>query len=237
MRGKQTGVEAANQQVRLIPACAGKTRKSTSQGSRTPAHPRVCGENIGDTLPVKVLEGSSPRVRGKPRIRMNEMMPTRLIPACAGKTRARVIAVSLAWAHPRVCGENCFHAPPAGRASGSSPRVRGKRFGRPVRFRGYGLIPACAGKTSQGIFRSGETWAHPRVCGENIDRNSSSASRAGSSPRVRGKPLRGFFPQPRKGLIPACAGKTDASTTVFSIPRAHPRVCGENPRQAALPQP
>ena len=55
-----------------------------------------------------------------------------------------------------------------------------------------------------------------------------SSASAGSSPRVRGKPLR-HRPHPRRRrLIPARAGKTPACC--WSRPRApaHPRACGEN---------
>ena len=51
---------------------------------------------------------------------------------------------------------------------------------------------------------------------------------AGSSPRVRGKPYPAEGRYYRRGLIPACAGKT--STPLFTCcgTAAHPRVCGEN---------
>ena len=50
---------------RLIPACAGKTASSRVRRKALPAHPRVCGENIGAIVQQGGVEGSSPRVRGK----------------------------------------------------------------------------------------------------------------------------------------------------------------------------
>ena len=50
----------------------------------------------------------------------------------------------------------------------------------------------------------------------------------GSSPRVRGKLGAGEFPVAVRGLIPACAGKTDVGGGVGVHFWAHPRVCGEN---------
>ena len=168
----------------------------------------MCGENILQSCLVRLFAGSSPRVRGK-RIRRSASLPTfRLIPACAGKTSQRMGKSPALTAHPRVCGENermHFHA---SRVMGSSPRVRGKhrRFRSPRS--GARLIPACAGKTERCPSEEAANRAHPRVCGENSFSICSHSSRAGSSPRVRGKPaIRsewGYLPR----LIPACAGKT-----------------------------
>ena len=71
--------------------------------------------------------------------------------------------------------------------------------------------------------------AHPRVCGENVYRNGIYSNRKGSSPRVRGKRGRAEILVRENGLIPACAGKTLGSSFNRLLPRAHPRVCGENP--------
>ena len=71
---------------------------------------------------------------------------------------------------------------------GSSPRVRGKRARRNHHRRRIGLIPACAGKTSQGGKPIRTQRAHPRVCGENQFACSTPMEDEGSSPRVRGKP-------------------------------------------------
>ena len=70
---------------------------------------------------------------------------------------------------------------------GSSPRVRGKHLDPAHHLRGAGLIPACAGKTCKRVNAGILDKAHPRVCGENLDNAADNLSRAGSSPRVRGK--------------------------------------------------
>ena len=91
-----------------------------------------------------------------------------------------------------------------------------------------GLIPACAGKTQHPRRTGCSGTAHPRVCGENTGLKPPLSRGAGSSPRVRGKrpPLRGS--RARRGLIPACAGKTSTCPTRNVRRPAHPRVCGEN---------
>ena len=50
---------------------------------------------------------------------------------------------------------------------------------------------------------------------------------AGSSPRVRGTPLRGERQLPRGRFIPACAGNSPATRSSRAPPPVHPRVCGE----------
>ena len=153
---------------------------------------------------------------------------TGLIPACAGKTINHLPADVPNGAHPRVCGENppTFLNPNS--AAGSSPRVRGKRRTNRHRAHSGGLIPACAGKTYTPVFLSGGGWAHPRVCGENGRGVEPRRRRAGSSPRVRGKPCRTGPVSMRSGLIPACAGKTLPRSKTRHASWAHPRVCGEN---------
>ena len=232
VRGKLKRARGFARCVWLIPACAGKTSSASPRPGVPAAHPRVCGENVGSLHGPLIRRGSSPRVRGKPVHGGHPHTVTRLIPACAGKTFPDPAKTSIPAAHPRVCGENPFPSRRAPHVAGSSPRVRGKPLpvaqGPP---RG-GLIPACAGKTRGAGLQVQDGPAHPRVCGENAGGDHVEALPAGSSPRVRGKHddlAAGLDPS---GLIPACAGKTEPTTTRFSSGSAHPRVCGEN--QAAL---
>ena len=112
--------------------------------------------------------------------------------------------------------------------------MRGKPiFGRAPFFLS-GLIPACAGKTSESVFRSALRSAHPRVCGENFTEDTSCLEILGSSPRVRGKPVQRSSKSARCRLIPACAGKTVNGKTWKRKTEAHPRVCGENPAPAPV---
>ena len=173
-------------------------------------------------------DGSSPRVRGKPVGDAGDEVAEGLIPACAGKTPSAAKRALMSAAHPRVCGENWSTASRRSTASGSSPRVRGKRVRAVADGGGARLIPACAGKTSDA-----EGWrtcsaAHPRVCGENGPPGVRTSRVPGSSPRVRGKRGARRGGGVRVGLIPACAGKTPPPGVPASPRAAHPRVCGEN---------
>ena len=90
----------------LIPACAGKTPVKLATKRAAPAHPRVCGENLTPSAVESAIEGSSPRVRGKPAKERGLSLAARLIPACAGKTCCSTSCKQCCEAHPRVCGEN-----------------------------------------------------------------------------------------------------------------------------------
>ena len=189
--------------------------------------------NVASTV---VGVGSSPRVRGKQQLTDGIVGRGGLIPACAGKTTKNDGRISPSRAHPRVCGENVSFRVSGAIGQGSSPRVRGKPGERRFNGGGCGLIPACAGKTQANCDAIRATWAHPRVCGENHLTQSSAQSSLGSSPRVRGKPTRGALGIISLGLIPACAGKTSRVRRGGPQTRAHPRVCGENPRSLERPR-
>ena len=70
--------------------------------------------------------------------------------------------------------------------------------------------------------------AHPRVGGENVVAETKNFSRAGSSPRGRGKLNANFAELKEAGLIPAWAGKTGRYKPPLDEHWAHPRVGGEN---------
>ena len=117
---------------------------------------------------------------------------------------------------------------------GSSPRVRGTPHGVFGGLRIGGIIPACAGNTTRQLIESLTERDHPRVCGEHRLCGGQLRGQAGSSPRVRGTPLR----RPRvpfpTGIIPACAGNTETEKTSRWSPQDHPRVCGEHAGDRAI---
>ena len=91
-----------------------------------------------------------------------------------------------------------------------------------------GLIPAHAGKTTGRQVSRSAPWAHPRSRGENTCGLARADIVEGSSPLTRGKPLHPDSRAMHRGLIPAHAGKTSASTGRTQRRRAHPRSRGEN---------
>ena len=91
-RGKQPADGLRCRCVRLIPARAGKTRRSVAATWFATAHPRAGGENHGEHFGGGLVQGSSPRGRGKPPWRRGSGGTGRLIPARAGKTSRPPVA-------------------------------------------------------------------------------------------------------------------------------------------------
>ena len=212
----------------LIPARAGKTRSPGSAALAVTAHPRAGGEN-GCCCPCLWRRlGSSPRGRGKRGRAAGWWVSSGLIPARAGKTRARRRRAGRSRAHPRAGGENALDGIKYALASGSSPRGRGKRTRGWCRRRARRLIPARAGKTSPCRASRGRSPAHPRAGGENFFDVVGDLADLGSSPRGRGKQV-DLRPQVEEaGLIPARAGKTTGRRGCAAHAWAHPRAGGEN---------
>ena len=117
--------------------------------------------------------------------------------------------------------------------AGTSPRMRGKRFGGGLRATSSRNIPAYAGKTAHHSAGWECRAEHPRVCGENRIFNTESQFENGTSPRMRGKLCGVPPPETKMRNIPAYAGKTPASVPAKHTPAEHPRVCGENDQPRA----
>ena len=146
-RGKRVASSGFGGEVGLIPAHAGKTDRAWRRGVHPQAHPRSRGENFTCLATTVVSSGSSPLTRGKPD-QHGVVSPTvGLIPAHAGKTRAKTSSTSPSRAHPRSRGENVGLSRLSGGGRGSSPLTRGKRHSGDKGPRRRRLIPAHAGKT------------------------------------------------------------------------------------------
>ncbi len=85
-RGPRLPVSVFDDRERLIPACAGTTRRTIPRRGIHPAHPRLRGDHPGAPSTSSVARGSSPPARGPPRSLEVLHFSDRLIPACAGTT-------------------------------------------------------------------------------------------------------------------------------------------------------
>ena len=126
-RGKLPDRRGCDVRRRLIPAHAGKTKRSTTLTRICAAHPRSRGENGIELVVDQEKSGSSPLTRGKRRRLGGRRRYQRLIPAHAGKTRRVRGRRSRRSAHPRSRGENIDREVRKMIRSGSSPLTRGKR--------------------------------------------------------------------------------------------------------------
>ena len=146
VRGKARSCPSVKESCGITPACAGKRRPLAQQSARSGDHPRVCGEKLINSPPLKFAVGSPPRVRGKALKQSTMVLDIGITPACAGK-RARSSRFRYALRdHPRVCGEKQSAYPPEPKCRGSPPRVRGKDSHQMVSGGIERITPACAGK-------------------------------------------------------------------------------------------
>ena len=171
--------------------------------------------------------GSSPRVRGAPRLGRGCLQRPRFIPACAGSAHTGHRHQGRPPVHPRVCGERLIVPVSSWRASGSSPRVRGAHARSSWIERWLRFIPACAGSASIIISSSVFQSVHPRVCGERLPRGREEGLWTGSSPRVRGALTPQEVRKRSHRFIPACAGSASDRGRLLDHLPVHPRVCGE----------
>ena len=168
----------------------------------------MCGEHHLGQRRDRLVQGSSPHVRGALEAAVSAMTSLGIIPACAGSTFRASWTPSVRRDHPRMCGE---HPVPTGETPqnpGSSPHVRGA----PCRNRLRGIC----------------SWDHPRMCGEHRASVRGGGQQPGSSPHVRGARRGIEVGGDGRGIIPACAGSTQARPIPSPASRDHPRMCGEH---------
>ena len=186
VRGTECALASASYEPGIIPACAGNSSLRLADNIAFWDHPRVCGEQKLNDDNTQRVWGSSPRVRGTEENLIVILSVTGIIPACAGNSLVKITRIFLTQDHPRVCGEQCCKNIVSELVKGSSPRVRGTVCSLLQVNRWRGIIPACAGNRSLEVPVAKSTRDHPRVCGEQKDRQPKKMPLSGSSPRVRG---------------------------------------------------
>ena len=166
MRGAPRIRRGAQYRFGIIPAHAGSTVSAAASTPRSKDHPRACGEHHSSCLSKLSIGGSSPRMRGAPRLPLARRRGLGIIPAHAGSTRRYHIACPYSKDHPRACGEHFNRHSYTPYTNGSSPRMRGAPYGPRKRSWRRRIIPAHAGSTLLKSDTSTPTGDHPRACGE-----------------------------------------------------------------------
>ena len=208
MRGTHEQSPHAQRQERIIPAHAGNTL-SISPGQRAaPDHPRACGEHLCKAGLGPEWCGSSPRMRGTPRIQDAPWPRRRIIPAHAGNTGQGNRNCLGLVDHPRACGEHTSSCQSKSFSGGSSPRMRGTRDGGRSRHVVLRIIPAHAGNTCLDRIEITSRPDHPRACGEHACWPREKLRCSGSSPRMRGTRCARILSPRHARIIPAHAGNT-----------------------------
>ena len=147
-------------------------------------------------------------MREKHLNRFRVFQPSRITPACAGKTDIDSLQLRGVRDHPRVCGKNHKISVQLSIHWGSPPRVREKPETLWHAKIPDGITPACAGKTPFFLRSVPLARDHPRVCGKNSAVLLANMGSLGSPPRVREKPLYNQLNERSFRITPACAGKT-----------------------------
>ena len=172
--------------MRFIPALAGNRWSPTAKPSRSPVHPRACGEQIASVTGASSSFGSSPRLRGTGECSVAMRNISWFIPALAGN-RCRVLLPHIfSSVHPRACGEQGPVVYGIVTSNGSSPRLRGTDLANQTHFIYKRFIPALAGNSDLSSLDLNYCPVHPRACGEQTWSILTWPSVAGSSPRLRG---------------------------------------------------
>ena len=227
LRGTQLLDLHAHSAARFIPAPAGNARYPGHGRMAPPVHPRACGERQLGLGPVKLAVGSSPRLRGTHNQRYIKSAPERFIPAPAGNAPISTVPRRCRAVHPRACGERFQACLRKSRTAGSSPRLRGTRFGRLRLGAGWRFIPAPAGNAVQGSTGSRHQPVHPRACGERRSARPLTCCAHGSSPRLRGTHRQRQAAHRDDRFIPAPAGNARDGAVAGECVTVHPRACGE----------
>ena len=186
-RGRQKSHQRRIPNLRITPACAGKTitpgrsgtpgrdhpRMRGEDSASGPAgrassrdHPRMRGEDLDGLGPEWRYGGSPPHARGRrvPDIARPSFLG--ITPACAGKTFSARKSEPRSRDHPRMRGEDSSGGISGPWEPGSPPHARGRPTGM-VHGRGEARItPACAGKTAASTSRPLRLTDHPRMRGE-----------------------------------------------------------------------
>ena len=115
--------------------------------------------------------------------------------------------------------------------------MRGKASPRPKVEPLRGITPAYAGKSAGMHAGMAAVGDHPRVCGEKLFIGFLPTFHPGSPPRVRGKAKNATLGGGKRGITPACAGKSLHKSTGLILARDHPRVCGEKSSAVVSPCP
>ena len=126
-RGRHVLYVIFDDNYRITPACAGKTRFGDVPHGERQDHPRMRGEDPYFVGWVLLQSGSPPHARGRLGSEALADFKGRITPACAGKTAVSYVA----GASPE----------------GSPPHARGRRFRNYEIMFDFGITPACAGKT------------------------------------------------------------------------------------------
>ena len=173
--------------------------------------PHARGAPLSLPPPRRSRGGSSPHARGAHEAAQAAVSVPGIIPACAGSTQTSRRGRTRRKDHPRMRGEHSLRYAPHVVTTGSSPHARGARQGIQDFVGSARIIPACAGSTTRTRPCTSELRDHPRMRGEHQRPSARRCRARGSSPHARGARVERHEVPEEVGIIPACAGSTQAA--------------------------
>ena len=212
--------------LRSIPAPAGEPAAARHLSHRPPVYPRACGGTLLLALPVVLLSGLSPRLRGNRGVRFGRYARTRSIPAPAGEPYRCAAPGTPDGVYPRACGGTRSWGGRQPPRWGLSPRLRGNRGLRPGRYSEPGSIPAPAGEPVGDFQGCDVLEVYPRACGGTTSFQGLGRIIYGLSPRLRGNRDGLTLNGPLIGSIPAPAGEPAKAFRRSEPTSVYPRACG-----------
>mgnify|MGYP001639887470 CR=1 FL=1 len=186
------------------------------------------GEDGGILMLHHMVLGSPPHARGRQKKVTAKVRRNRITPACAGKTATGTVRIPTVADHPRMRGEDARVGKTSRRHIGSPPHARGRQRSGDPGERAGGITPACAGKTSSSPFLTTCPWDHPRMRGEDYSVAPRISKLHGSPPHARGRLREEYAKLEKRGITPACAGKTTKGRMNKMREGDHPRMRGED---------
>ena len=151
MRGKDEFHMKNDDELRITPAYAGKSRPHITSGEPSWDHPRLCGEKVRQCLTSYGGQGSPPPMRGKANANFNRLPASRITPAYAGKRLPDTERGRATRDHPRLCGEKGIVKTCNIVRIGSPPPMRGKAGSTKADLEKRGITPAYAGKSRRPV--------------------------------------------------------------------------------------
>ena len=186
------------------------------------------GEDVRGVFRTRSFCGSPPHARGRQLRPGCHRRPSRITPACAGKTQVWRVWWTPHGDHPRMRGEDTYITNTRFPENGSPPHARGRRHIACTLTYDDRITPACAGKTEPTTLYMTNVEDHPRMRGEDVFAPFVPPFERGSPPHARGRQV-GLRGSPLgEWITPACAGKTKLIDRLWRPTRDHPRMRGED---------
>ena len=189
-------------------------------------HPRSRGVYIEQAITIANDRGSSPLARGLRGGTVEVTVQGRIIPARAGFTDSHPLWLGRRADHPRSRGVYASPILPRSTTAGSSPLARGLPVAGPVLGDPRRIIPARAGFTRRRPPHQAGHQDHPRSRGVYSYSRLPLRKKIGSSPLARGLRWESGTASWVRGIIPARAGFTAASSATRPLIGDHPRSRG-----------